>query len=271
MKCFHLAALVAVCFLFSVDSIADVNPGSPYKEITVKEGGSIRGSVRLAGDPPKIGTMPITKDKSLCGSAIPSPRIRMGKGDRIANAFIFLQDIQEGKKVLVGGKQTLDQKKCEYIPHALIVPIGTELEIVNSDPILHNVHAYNDRVGGKSLFNIAQPVRGQRTRIKEKHFSQPGIVVATCDAGHPRMSATIMVADHPYYTLTDLQGNYLLENIPPGTYKVKMWHEGVAVTTNEMDHGTVKRYDYEGSYGVVKEVTVPPNGDVEINFELLLR
>lgn len=95
----------------------------------------------------------------------------------------------------------------------MIAAVGARLEILNNDPILHNVHTYFDGKPPQTLFNIAQPIKGRR--MKSKPLQKSGLILATCDAGHPWMFAHIMVADHPYYTVTDKNGNFRLENAPP--------------------------------------------------------
>jgi len=77
--------------------------------------------------------------------------------------------------------------------------------------------------------------------------------------------------EHPYYALTDINGNFSLENVPPGTYKLKMWHEGVAVVKTEMENGKPKSYRFEQPYEEVREVTVSANGTAEVEFHLSLR
>lgn len=104
-----------------------------------------------------------------------------------------------------------------------------------------------------------------------KYFKTPGIYSTACDAGHPWMSAYVVVAEHPYYALSAANGRYALENVPPGTYRIKMWHEGVAVTRTEMEAGKAKAYYYEPPYEESREVIVPENGKVVVDFQLLLR
>jgi hypothetical protein len=153
----------------------------------------------------------------------------------------------------------------------MVVPLGSELEIVNNDPILHNVHAYETAPTPRSVFNIAQPVRGQRTVIKTKQLSTPGILNAACDAGHPWMDATIVVAPHPYYAVTDTDGVFRFDDVPPGTYTVVAWHEGVRIVRKELEQEKVKKYVYEEPYILRREIVVPADGDARTSFALTLR
>jgi len=244
---------------------------SSYKEIQVKDGGTIRGIVRLVGDASKAGTMEITKDDKICGRRKPSPRLTVGKNKGVQNAVVCLEEISQGKKTPGKEKFVLDQRKCEYVPHVMILPAGAQMEIVNSDPILHNVHAYDLTSESRTAFNIAQPIKGQRTPIKTTQLKAPGLMLETCDAGHPWMSAYVIVADHPYYAVTDANGKFVLSDVPPGSYKLKMWHEGVVAVRTELEHEKPKKYYFEEPYEITKEVAVPPKGDVAVDFDLAPR
>ncbi len=85
------------------------------------------------------------------------------------------------------------------------------------------------------------------------------------------MSAYIVVAEHPYYALTDANGEFTLDDVPPGPYRLRLWHEGVAVTETSFEKGKPKRYYFEDPYELTKDVIVPPNGETTVEFELQLR
>lgn len=263
-----MASLV-LAFLAGRGSEACANP--LYKETEVKDGGTIRGVVRCIGNALKAPKMDITKDTDYCGRTAVCPPLRLGAKSGVQDAVVYLEGVERGKKFSASSTVVINQRRCNYEPHVTILPMGRELEIVNSDPILHNVHAYDMYGGLKTIFNIAQPVKGQRTPVKSSQSLKPGTIVATCDAGHPWMTSYIVVADHPYYAVTDANGNFALENVPPGTYKIKMWHEGVEITKTEVENGKVKKYYFEDPYITEKEITVPADGNTTVNFELSLR
>jgi hypothetical protein len=122
----------------------------------------------------------------------------------------------------------LDQEKCEYVPHVVLVPAGGKLTIGNGDPILHTVHAYNFRsrsaTGLQTLFNMALPVKGMRI---PKTLDHSGVLLNLCDTGHPWMSSYVIAMEHPYFAVTGPDGKYLLERVPPGAYTLKVWHEPI--------------------------------------------
>jgi plastocyanin len=268
-----LAALVGgnlVLSACSKDSENDIPlPPGGEKSVSAPTGptGRIRGVVHLKGDVPGPAFEPISENQNICGDRVSVSRLSVNKDKGVQHAFVFLEGVQSSDTFRPRESLLVDQKNCQYAPHTLIVPAGGKIEITNSDPILHNVHAHQfTEEGQRTLFNIAQPRQGQRTAV-ETSFT-PGIVYLTCEAGHPWMSGYVFVANHPYVTLTREDGSYVIEGVPPGTYRIKMWHEGVILKQNIK---SLQRYDYEPPYEVTQEVTVPANGEAVVDFDLALR
>jgi plastocyanin len=262
-----LCILLVYCFTF----IPILNAKPSYTTIRVDQGGMITGSVTLDGTYTSGHSLNIEKDAEHCGYSLPSPRLVVGETGGVKNAIVFLEDITRGKALDRSTIHVLDQKGCEFDPHVMLLPLGAKLEIVNNDAILHNVHTQSITGNYRTVFNIAQPVQGQRTIIRETVFTQPELIKVICDAGHPWMSAYIMVADHPYYTVTDENGYFELSDIPAGTYTLKMWHEGVHITQTIVQRGTVTKYEYEDPYWQTATVTIRPEEKVTKNFKLSIR
>jgi hypothetical protein len=230
--------------------------------------GRIRGVVRLQGDAPAQSYEPITENQNTCGDRTALSRLVLGKENGVQNAFVYLDGIQSDENFRPRESLLVDQKNCQYAPHNLVVPVGSKIDITNSDPILHNVHGQQVTSDGtKTLFNIAQPVKGQRTTV-ESPLTTPGMVFLTCEAGHPWMSGYVFVANHPYVSVTGNDGQFVIEGVPAGTYRIKMWHEGVTLKRNIK---TLQRYEYEEPYEITQDVTVPANGEVTVNFDMALR
>lgn len=246
-------------------------PQNVYQEIEVQNGAKISGTVLLTGKRCDLERFIISKDEKICGRSKPPCTLILGKNFGVKNAIVSIENIEQGKKFTANRKPVLNQQKCEYVPHVMIAPLGAQLEILNSDPLLHNVHAYDLFAGLQTLFNIAQPVRGQRTAIKQTQLNKPGIVYTTCDAGHPWMNAYIMVAEHPYYALTDEDGNFTLDDVPPGMYTLKLWHEGIRIKEKETFNGSVTKYHFEEPYELTKQVSVSPRAQIKLTFGLEIR
>jgi hypothetical protein len=229
--------------------------------------GRIRGVVHFQGDAPPQAFEAISENQNICGDKVQVSRLALGKEKGVQHAFVYLDGVQSTEKFSARDSLLVDQKNCQYAPHALIVPAGGKIEITNSDTILHNVHGHQlTDQGQQTLFNIAQPVRGQKTQVETS--LTPGIVFLTCEAGHPWMNGYVFVANHPYVTLTNDNGEFVIEGVPPGTYRIKMWHEGIRLKQNIK---SLQRYEYEEPYETTQDVTVQANGEAVVNFDLALR
>lgn len=198
-----------------------------YEGGAVPEKGSISGVVKVTGQPPAAKPIEVTKDHATCGKSQPSEGLIIGADKAVKNAVVRLTNIAKGKPVETAAKLVLDQVKCRYVPHVVIVPVGATLEIKNSDPITHNIHTFsidNDPI------NKAQP---KTLPVIPTKFTAPETIKAQCDI-HKWMGMWIVAADHPYYAITGDQGQFKLTEVPPGTYQMEIWHETLGKVTKEV-------------------------------------
>jgi hypothetical protein len=209
----------------------------------------------------------VTKDEKWCGKRKTLRRLT-GKSGGLANAVISIDGPIGSKTPSPDAKVLLRQVGCEFQPHVVILPRGAALEITNEDAVLHNVRASD--ATGKTLFNIAQPVKGLRFTVGADKFTEPGMYAVSCDAGHPWMSGYVIVPEHEFYAITDETGSFELRDVPPGTYRIRMWHEGVAVDTGAGER-TPGRYQYEEPYTQELDVRVIPGTVARVDFDLTLR
>jgi plastocyanin len=122
------------------------------------------------------------------------------------------------------GKLEFDQKGCQYTPHVLGIQVGQELEIVNGDPTLHNVHSLSKE---NAQFNVAQPKQGMKLT---KKFDKPEVFKVKCEV-HTWMGAYIGVFSHPFFAVTSDDGSFKLKNLPAGDYTIEAWHEKYGTQT----------------------------------------
>jgi hypothetical protein len=203
-----------------------VAPGSraiAYDAVTVADGGTIKGKVTFAGTPPGKRKVIPTKDKEVCGSGVREvDQILVGPDKAVQDAIVYLKQVEKGKAWEKPAKPpAIDNQKCDFNPHVQVIPAG-DLEIVNSDPVLHNTHGF---LGKLTVFNVALPNQGQRIK---KPLQKTGLVRVECDA-HGWMLGWIYVADNPYYAVSAKDGTFTLTNVPPGTYTLVGWQEYTGV------------------------------------------
>jgi plastocyanin len=198
--------------------------------IETKAVGTIRGRALFKGQPPPRDELPVTFSKRVCGrEPKKSERLLVSETGAIQNVVVSLLRIPKGLPPPTSEVPLqLDQQKCVFIPHVLIVPVDTPFEILNSDNTGHNFHAVgteNTEINKNQSKNNRKPIPVQ--------FAYPEVVRVVCDV-HSWMSAWIIVAEHPYYALTDHEGVFRLDNVPAGQYQIKAWHETLGEHTSEV-------------------------------------
>ena len=190
-----------------------------YTVAEVPGGGRIAGHVGFEGTPPEPKPVVITKDRSVCGATgHTSEKLVVGEGGGVRYAVVSIEGISRGKAFPGDQRPTIDQRGCWFIPHVVTVPAGAEIDILNSDGILHNLHTYPSH---NPAINVAQPKFKKRIT---QSFASPDRVRIACDV-HSWMGAWIVVTAHPYHAVTAADGSYTLDDVPPGSYTVSVWHE----------------------------------------------
>lgn len=238
----------------AADTSATNESDLAYHTQQVADGGSISGYVRMSA-PVSVPAIPITKDEGVCGENHPNPSAP-GASAGVRNALIYLEDISAGKSMDALPMQSkLDQHGCEFAPHIQIVRSGAKLVVSNSDQVLHNFHF---TLAGQDVVNDAQP---EGAPPREISLTKTGVNLIRCDV-HPWMRGFMVVADNPYYVLTDSTGHYTLDNVPPGTYKIKMWRDNWQLTEKDGSYTWGSDLTKEAS------VTVPKGGAAQLNFDL---
>ncbi len=218
--------------------------------------GVIKGRVVYDGTPPE---MPVLKgiaghgDAALCHAGPKSTQVEqtwlVGKTDGVANVVVFLEPpadkffaIDEKFAEKYKNDATIDQPYCAFEPHVVAIfpeyktedgkphPTGQELLIKNSGKIAHNSKSPGN--GKVNAFN--KPVNpGESERIEIKYQKQP--LDVACDK-HNWMSAKVLTFEHPFFAVTDKDGNFEIKNVPSGVeLTIKTWHEGATVDTKKLD------------------------------------
>jgi hypothetical protein len=182
-----------------------------------QDAGSLSGRISFAGDPPAKKKIDVTKDKEVCGKTeLYDEALVVGPDKGVKNVVVTVVGAKGGK--FASQKATLDQKGCLYTPRVVVVPTTGELDILNSDGILHNIHTYST---ANPSINKAQP---KFKKVLTEKFAKPEIIKASCDA-HAWMTGWIVATDTPFVAVTNEKGTFSIKDIPPGNYKVEIWHE----------------------------------------------
>lgn len=240
-----------LCVVFTVGP--GTMPGWGYQEVPVSNGGTLAGVVTLVGDVPKpkgynLVTLP---DAVYCG------RISTGTGWRLLQPFvvgpdggfknvvIYLTEITEGKPFVYESPriQAID---CTFEPYITIVRDRHDVEVVNMDPVFHDIQGYEtSKFGARVLFNVPLPMSKNLQKkellagktVKNRSgpvLTQPitmgkkrNLFVMQCGF-HAYMESWGFAVKNPYYALSAKDGSYVIDDVPPGTYTVQVWHPMVS-------------------------------------------
>lgn len=184
--------------------------------------GSINGSIAFSGEAPKM--RPVKMDDA-CGAfhteAVMSDAVVVNGNGTLKNVFVYIKDGLGSDMSFTPPSESVifDQKGCTYDPHVFGVMAGQNIEIRNSDPVLHNIHALPTT---NRPFNFGMPNEGDK---RDRSFKKAEVMVKIkCDV-HPWMGAYVGVLDHPFYSVSSDDGSFTINNVPPGEYVVEAWHE----------------------------------------------
>jgi plastocyanin len=194
--------------------------------LIAQAGGTLAGRVTLQGLAPKLANLPVTRDMKVCGTSKPDESLEV-KDSGVKNTVIWFTDVPLPTDHKAP-KQKLDQQACAFSPHVLVAPLGSTVDVVNSDKALHNVRA---QAGEVKLMNYAMPIPGHvvPTRLKKE-----GIFKVSCDV-HPWMRAWMLVLPTAAFAVTDEDGKYAIKDVPPGRHKIKIWHERLGEKDAELE------------------------------------
>ena len=233
-----LAASMAACGGGQETANTSGTPSAPAatpagQKVDTATAGSVKGTVALDGTVPKNEAIKMNADpvcmREAKGTQTQETYIVGSDGKTLGNVFVYVKD-GLGNYVFDTPTESakIDQKECRYHPHVFGMRVGQPLEIINSDPTLHNIHAMPK---ANQEFNNGQPIQG----MKMTHtFTAPEVMVPfKCDV-HGWMNAYVGVLPHPYYAVTKEDGKFELKDLPAGTYTIEAWHEKLGPMTQSV-------------------------------------
>jgi plastocyanin len=207
-------------------------------------GATLRDAERQ--DPTGTGTIigHVRLTTRLKGAALPStayPTRAVGSAathalPEIYNVVVYLKDVV-GVPTASSAKVQLRQEHETFVPHVLAIQRGATVDFPNDDPIFHNVFS----LSSAAAFDLRRYPRGES---RSRQFTKAGVVKVYCHL-HSHMSATILVLDHPYFTIPETDGTFTLPNLPPGEHVLVGWHERVGErrTTVHVERGKTATVD----------------------------
>lgn len=221
------------------------------------DSGSDRADAPAAAVAAPLGTASITGVVSFLGTPATNPPIDMSDemdcqakytdtpidpqvvvtDGKLGNVFVYVTGgLPDGASFpQPSAPATIDQNGCLYTPRVLGVMVGQDLEIRNSDPLMHNIKAVPTENRG---FNISQPSEGMTST---RSFRTPEIMIPLECNVHGWMHAYVGVMEHPYFAVSGVDGSFVIEGLPAGTYQVEAWHEVYGTQTGSVtiaDDGT---------------------------------
>lgn len=196
---------------------APAPPPPPYRVVDVAHAGAIVGTVTLAGELPEDTVVRVTMDQTVCGTSQRVPLIER-RGDRVENVVVWLADARRGKALPVERRFEVTSEGCALVPRVQAAIAGGMLNVKNADPSTHRTRFLSD---GHVLDIVQETDRGQVVPTA-KVLARPGLVEVRCDL-HPWVRGWIRVFDHPYFAVTNRDGTFTIDSVPPGTYHLVAW------------------------------------------------
>ncbi len=255
-------------------AVIGVSGVDAYEEASVTDEGTLVGIVTLKGGKPvprgfNLVTFP---DPLYCGRVSNGqgwrllPEFTVGENQGLKDVVVMLVGIEKGKPFKFQEPQ-IEAIDCRFKPFVTVVRDRGKVEIVNMDPVMHDIQAYEtSELGPRVLFNVPLPMNPHHLRTASlsaeyhKHIAgEPMTQVIHMTKGrrvfvmqcgfHAYMESWGLAVDNPYYAMTDQLGRFEIAEIPPGTYKLVVWHPQARAV-------------------IEQQVTIPAKGAVAANFEI---
>ena len=201
----------ATATLIVVGTLVCVLP--PRSIVRSARNGAITGRVEL-----RRASAPAERRPTV--AELGTPSVALDISDRL-KSVVYLDSAPRGAfEQVETPRAVLDQRGERFVPHVLAITTGTIVDFPNSDRIYHNVFSLSKT----RQFDLGRYAAGHSKPVR---FDRAGVVRVFCDI-HSHMNAFILVFSHPFFSLTDNEGRYRIDNVPPGTYNVIAWNEGVS-------------------------------------------
>ncbi|HEY6304258.1 MAG TPA: carboxypeptidase regulatory-like domain-containing protein [Terriglobales bacterium] len=197
--------------------------------------GKISGTVKLDGTAPHMRGIEMSKDpycsKAHANDPAQMQTVVVGKGGGLENVVLYISEGLSATEANAKPSQVpvFDQKNCMYSPHVLAMDVNQDFKVTTSDQTAHNIHPEPNPLTGNIPWNQSQPP-GAPPIVKS--WKTPEMIHVKCNI-HPWMSGWFAVVKGPY-AITDENGSYTIQNVPPGNYTVTAWQETYGTQTKKV-------------------------------------
>lgn len=221
-------------------------PPRGYQVAAVAEPARISGVVRYAAKAGRPALLKLSGDCEYCRKfGLRSEALLQAAKGSLQNVVVYLSGIQRGKAAPTE-VPTIAEDRCTFAPHVLSMSLG-KLRLLNRDPVLNTFHAV-ELSTGRTLFNIGMPRKNQQAL---RRVRRPGVIKMLCDV-HPWEVGYVLGFEHPYHVVSDAQGRFSLDQVPPGRYTLALWHEQLGRRSREVQLGPGAHLKLELTYPAPK-------------------
>ena len=211
-------------------SAAPAAPAPPASFDASAAGGTITGKIRFTGTAPRNPPIDMSEEAACKAKYTTTPteeNVVAGPANALANVFVYVSaGVPAGQTFTAPATAVvLDQSGCRYHPHVFGAMVGQNIEIKNSDPLLHNIKAMAKK---NRPFNVSQPNAGMTKTVT---FTAPEVMINLECNVHGWMHAYLGVRPDPFFAVTGPDGSFSIKGLPPGTYTIEAWHEKFGTQT----------------------------------------
>ncbi len=220
----------------ALDARKSIQPESKAGQETGQ--GTLSGRIRITGHPPELpplirqGSTKV-KDATVCAAEdIPDERLLIGPDNGIANVFVYLAAAPTGDRQdeASDGPVIVDQFRCRFLPHTLIVRTGQPVRLLNADPVAASFHSFPRH---NRAVNYALPPGDRDGRLFSYSHPETEPIAVRSDF-HTWMLAWHLPVSHPFAAVTARDGTFEIHNLPAGQHRFLVWHELAGFLSQEL-------------------------------------